>query len=153
MYVLGINAYHGDASACLVKDGELIVAIEEERLNRIKHCAGFPKLAARYCLDKAGIDPADLDHVAIARKPSAPLERKLAFAVSHLADTKRLKSVLSRAAKVVNLKGELAQGLEVEVSTSRAQVHRVEHHRAHAASSFLVSPFEQSALPTIDGCG
>ena len=61
MYILGINAYHGGASACMIRDGELIAAVEEERFRRVKYWAGFPKLAIEHCLREAGIAPSDLD--------------------------------------------------------------------------------------------
>src|SRR6184192_2985737 len=87
MVILGINAYHGDASAAIVVDGQLVAAAEEERFNRIKHAAGFPTLAIRYCLDAAGIKPHEIDHVAIARDPRARLWRKAFYALRmpHLA--------------------------------------------------------------------
>ena len=72
MYILGINAYHGDASAAIIKDGRLIAAAEEERFNRIKHCAGFPEQSIRYCLNEAGVRLEDVDHIGISREPSAP---------------------------------------------------------------------------------
>src|SRR4029078_12578324 len=81
MNILGINAFHGDASAVLVKDGVLVAAIEEERLNRRKHCAGFPTMAVRAVLASGGVAPADLDHVAISRDPKANLHKKILFAV------------------------------------------------------------------------
>ena len=80
MYILGINAYHGDAAAALVRDGKLIAAAEEERFNRFKHAAGFPEQAIRYCLHTAGISVEDLDHVGISRDPSAHLHKKVLFA-------------------------------------------------------------------------
>jgi len=81
MRILGINAFHGDASAALVVDGVLVSAIEEERLNRHKHCAGFPALAVRAVLESAGVSPTQLDHVAVSRDPKANLHKKILFAV------------------------------------------------------------------------
>src|SRR5262249_31868813 len=80
MLILGINAYHGDAAAAIVRDGELIAAAEEERFNRIKHCAGFPTQAIRYCLRAAGVGIEQVDHVGISRDPSAHLHKKVLFA-------------------------------------------------------------------------
>src|SRR6266576_2607902 len=77
MYILGINAYHGDAAAALIKDGRLIAAVEEERFNRIKHCAGFPTQSIQYCLRAAGIDIEQVEHVGISRDPSAHLHKKI----------------------------------------------------------------------------
>src|SRR6185369_5616895 len=79
--ILGINAYHGDVSAVLVRDGELVAAVEEERFRRIKHVAGFPTESIRACLTMAGMDPRDVHHVAVSRNPKAHLWRKGLFAV------------------------------------------------------------------------
>src|SRR5258708_38698983 len=80
MYILGINAYHGDAAAALIKDGRIIAAVEEERFNRVKHCAGFPVQSIQYCLSAAGIEIDDVEHVVISRSPSANLSKKIVFA-------------------------------------------------------------------------
>src|SRR5690242_10832651 len=80
MLILGLNAYHGDAAAAIIRDGELVAAAEEERFNRIKHCAGFPTEAVRYCLREAGVGIEDVDHVGISRDPSAHLHKKVLFA-------------------------------------------------------------------------
>lgn len=158
MYVLGINAYHGDASAAIVHNGKLIAAVEEERFNRIKHCAGFPEQAIRYCLNAAGISLEDLDHVGISRDPSAHLHKKVLFAASRAAKQgagliNQVKDRLGNAAKVRDLKSELARVFDVPKNSIRAKFHNVEHHRAHLASCFYVSPFERAALLSIDGFG
>ena len=154
MYILGINAYHGDASAALIRDGQLVAAAEEERFNRIKHCAGFPKLAIRYCLKEAGIGPADLDHVAISRNPQAHLHKKILFTLTKRPSFKKiLLDRLANAAKVRDPKSTLAGALDIPASTLRARFHRVEHHRAHMASCFFVSPFDSAAVCSIDGFG
>jgi len=160
MYVLGINAYHGDASAALVHDGKLIAAVEEERFNRIKHCAGFPGHAIRYCLEAAGIGVEDLDHVGISRDPSAHLHKKVLFAASRAAKgagatslINQVKDRLGNAARIRDSKSELARVCDTPKNRIRAQFHNVEHHRAHLASCFYVSPFERAALLSIDGFG
>ncbi len=84
MYILGINAYHGDASAAIIENGKLIAAVEEERFNRFKHCAGFPSESIRYCLEAASIVIEDVAHVGISRDPSAHLHKKVLFAAWHL---------------------------------------------------------------------
>src|ERR1700690_4483098 len=81
MNILGINAYHGNASAALVWDGKLVAAVEEERFNRVKYAAGFPAAAIRNCLQEAGITLGDIDHVAVPRNPYARLATKLFYAV------------------------------------------------------------------------
>src|SRR5258706_9390648 len=85
MVILGINAYHGDAAAAIVRDGRLVAAVEEERFNRVKHCAGFPIESIRYCLKAAGVRVEDVDHIGISRDPSAHLHKKILFAATKLA--------------------------------------------------------------------
>ena len=230
MYILGINAYHGDAAAAIIKDGKLIAAAEEERFNRVKHCAGFPTEAVRFCLQAAGIGIEDVDHIGISRDPSAHLHKKILFGASRamgkrpkgevgqisdvrgqmsevgdqrsevggqealsletrntkletaLLETRnskletneysvlstqhfddngngkrgfisQIKDRLANAAKVRDLKSDLARALNVDAKIIRAKFHNIEHHRAHLASSFYVSPFERAALLSIDGFG
>ena len=148
--ILGLNAYHGDAAAALVVDGELVGAAEEERFNRVKHCAGFPAQAAAWCLADAGLSAADLDHVAIGRNPKANFGHKVLRTVMHGASPRYLKARLENAARVRDVKAELEQALGAEVE---AQLHHVEHHQAHVASAFFVSPFEDAAILSIDGFG
>src|SRR6478609_1401585 len=93
MYILGLNAFHGDSSACLLQDGVLIAAAEEERFRRIKHWAGFPAEAIRYCLAEAGATLADVDHIAINSDPKANILRRLGYAFTQRPD---LKLVIDR---------------------------------------------------------
>jgi carbamoyltransferase len=151
--ILGLNAFHGDAAAALVIDGELVAAAEEERFNRVKHCAGFPGLAAAWCLADAGLTAADLDHVAIGRDPKANLGAKLRRTLRHAPSLSFLKARLENAARVRDVRGALATALGVERDAFRARFHNVEHHQAHAASAFLVSPFDEAAILTLDGFG
>ena len=153
MYILGINAYHGDAAACIVKDGQLIAAAEEERFNRKKHCAGFPALAIRYCLEAAGISLDQVDHIGISRDPSAHLHKKILFSLTKLTNLSGLIAArLANAAKIRDLRQELEKVLGVAPS-EKVQFHNVEHHKAHMASCFFVSPFERAAILSIDGFG
>ena len=149
--ILGLNAYHGDAAAALVVDGELVAAAEEERFNRVKHCAGFPALAAAWCLADAGLTAADLDHVAVSRDPKANLGRKLLRTIRHGASARYLKARLDNAARIRDVGSALTEALGVD--ELRAQVHNVEHHQAHVASAFFVSPFEDAAILSVDGFG
>jgi carbamoyltransferase len=153
VYILGINAYHGDAAAAIVKDGQLLAAVEEERFNRKKHCAGFPAAAVRYCLETANISIDDIDHIGISRDPSAHLHKKILFSLSRLGNLSGLISArLANAAKVRDLPADLAQALKMP-NRFRARFHNVEHHKAHMASCFFVSPFEQAAILSLDGFG
>jgi carbamoyltransferase len=153
VYILGINAYHGDSAACLVADGKLVAAIEEERIRRIKHWAGFPSEAIRYCLDQAGLKISEVDHIAIGRNPSAHLHKKVLFSLQHRPSFASIKDRLANMGKVRDLRKVLGASLDVDPTSIRAKLHNVEHHRAHMASSFFLSPFERAACMTIDGFG
>lgn len=150
MVILGLNAYHGDASAAILVDGELVAAAEEERFNRIKHAAGFPAHAICYCLKVAGVKPGEIDRVAIARDPGARIWRKALYA---LRMPRLALDRLGAHAKFASLRNELSQALEVGDQEIKAEIHRVEHHKAHLASSFFVSPFDEAALLSVDGLG
>ncbi|MBI3732693.1 MAG: carbamoyltransferase [Chloroflexi bacterium] len=153
MYILGINAYHAGASACLIKDGQLIGAVEEERFNRRKYWAGFPAQAIRYVLDAAGITAYDLDHVGISRDPSANLMKKVLFTLSKRPSLDLIRSRLTAAAEVRDPKVRLTEALQLDAKALRADFHNVEHHRAHMASAFFVSPFKEAAILSVDGMG
>ncbi len=150
MNILGINAYHGNASAALVCDGRLIAAVEEERFNRVKYAAGFPARAIRYCLDEAGIRLEEVDHIAIPRNPWARMGTKLFYALRMPRFARERIKVL---AKFTSIPEALAQALDLDPQRIRAKFHRVEHHQAHLASTFFVSPFEQAAALSADGLG
>ena len=151
-YVLGINAYHGDVSAALLRDGQLVAAVEEERFRRIKHWAGFPPLAIRSVLEMAGIRGQDVRHVAVSRDPKANLLRKGLFTIRHRPDLRLVLDRVRNAGKVRDLHGPLAAALGVPRDDLPA-IHYVEHHPAHLASAFFVSPFESAACCAIDGFG
>lgn len=153
MYILGINAYHGDSSACILKDGILIAATEEERFRRIKHWAGFPSEAIKFCLREAGISIHEVDYVTISRNPSANIHKKILHSVKNLVSIKALKDRLSNTKKVGDVKQELARVFEVDEKLIKAIIHNVEHHRSHLASAFFASPFDESAILSIDGFG
>jgi carbamoyltransferase len=150
MNILGINAYHGNASAALVCDGKLIAAVEEERFNRVKYAAGFPSAAIHYCLKEAGITLADLDHVAVPRNPYARLGTKLLYALRMPSFARERARVIS---KFTGIPAALASAFDADPQTLKAKFHRVEHHQAHLASTFFVSPFENAALLSADGLG
>jgi len=150
MNILGINAYHGNASAAIVCDGQLIAAVEEERFNRVKYAAGFPAAAIRYCLKEAGLTLADVDHVAVPRNPYARMGTKLFYAARMPSFARERIKVL---AKFTGIQEALADTFDADAEKLKAVFHRVEHHIAHLASSFYCSPFEESALLSADGLG
>jgi carbamoyltransferase len=150
MNILGINAYHGNASAAVVCDGKLVAAVEEERFNRVKYAAGFPAQAIRYCLREAGLRLQEIDHVAVPRNPYARLGTKLLYALRMPSFARGRAKVL---AKFTGIREALAAALDCDPKTIAATFHRVEHHQAHLASAFFVSPFERAALLSADGLG
>jgi carbamoyltransferase len=150
MNILGINAYHGNASAAMVCEGRLIAAVEEERFNRVKYAAGFPAQAIRFCLKEAGLTLGEIDHVAVPRNPYARLAAKLFYALRMPSFARERARVL---AKFQGIREALAQAFDADPKKIRAQFHRIEHHQAHLASSFYCSPFEQAALLSADGLG
>jgi carbamoyltransferase len=152
MYILGINAYHGDVSAVLLNDGILVAAIEEERFRRVKHWAGFPTEAIRRCLVLGGIAGAEVEHVAISRDPKANLLKKGVFALTKRPDLALIVDRVKNARKVRDVRGPLAEALGVAVD-NLPTIHFVEHHPAHLASAFFVSPFADAAVCAIDGFG
>jgi carbamoyltransferase len=151
--ILGLNAFHGDAAAALVVDGTLVAAAEEERFSRVKHVAGFPSFAAAWCLEEAGLGARDLDHVAIGRDPRANLGAKLVQTARRVRNPGYVADRLRSMSRVGGVKEHLAHALGVAGSDLRAALHNVEHHQAHAASAFFVSPFEDAAILTLDGFG
>jgi carbamoyltransferase len=173
MVILGINAYHGDASAALVVDGRLVAAAEEERFSRIKHSAGFPTQAIKACLKIACLEVGDIDHVAVARDPRARLIKKALYAMrmprlawNRLGAHVKFAGINEELSKALGVEGSprgVTSLTEVDATPTetntlqgrelRAEVHRVEHHKAHLASSFFVSPFEEAALLSADGLG
>jgi carbamoyltransferase len=150
MNILGINAYHGNASAALVCDGKLIAAVEEERFNRVKYAAGFPAAAIKYCLQEAGVTISEVDHIAVPRNPYARLGTKLWYAVQMPSFARERARVLT---KFTAIPSALAAVFDIDAGRMKAVFHRVEHHQAHLASSFFVSPFEDAALLSADGLG
>lgn len=151
MYILGINAYHGDASACLLHEEELIAAAEEERFLRIKHWAGFPKESIKYCLKEGGVTLADVDFVAINSDPKANWSRKLFHVLRHRASFSLVRERLrnSQARKTIS------QSFEefFPESVFKGEIRYINHHLSHLASAFYASPYEKSAILSVDGFG
>ena len=152
MNVLGVNAYHGDVSAVLVADGDLVAAVEEERFRRIKHCAGFPANAIAACLQLAGISGRDIDLIAVSRDPRAHWWRKALFLVQH----RPRRTLADRTRHLIRVRGigsSLAAALEVDEPFVASRMRFVEHHPSHLASAAFVSPFDRAAVCAVDGFG
>ncbi len=150
MYVLGISCYYHDAAAALVRDGQLIAAAEEERFNRQKHYSEFPREAIDYCLSEAGITIDDVDYIGFYEKPLVKFNRILETILARwpLTYTNWLRSLPIWLLQKLRI-GDIIQ---TELGTDR-DIHYCQHHLSHAASAFLVSPFEEAAIITADGVG
>ena len=154
MYILGINAYHADSSAAIFKNGIMIAATEEERFTRIKHWAGFPVLSIQFCLKEAGISLKEVDYITIGRDPKAKFLNKLNYlrknpslvfgAITRYRNSKQVASLEDEFRKI---DGSLS------FDTLKSKINNIEHHRSHLASAFFASPFEESAILSIDGSG
>ncbi|MGN6182964.1 MAG: carbamoyltransferase family protein [Thermoanaerobaculia bacterium] len=151
MIILGINAHHADASACILIDGKLIAAAEEERFRRIKHWAGFPSAAVDYCLREAGVSLNEVDHIAVNRDPNARMLQRVRFLLAKRPSMSAVKRRLENRAKIRDIKSEFVEAFHLD--SLKPKLHHVEHHRAHLASAAFVSPFEESAVLSIDGFG
>jgi carbamoyltransferase len=149
-FVLGINAFHGDSAAALLENGVLRSAVEEERLNRVKHWAGFPALAVAEVLRDGGTEIPDVAHAAISRDPSAHLLEKALFVLRSRPGLEAIRSRLGNQRRIQGLEELLRRATG---RTFAGRIHHVEHHRAHLASAFFCSPFAEAACLTIDGFG
>jgi carbamoyltransferase len=153
MIILGINAYHGDVSAVLLRDGELMAAVEEERFRRVKHWAGFPREAIRACLEMAGVSAKEIGHIAVSRNPRAHFLRKALFAVGNRPSLGLVRDRVKNASRVGEIPGRIAELLGLPRKAVKERMHWVEHHPSHLASTFFVSPYDEAAVCAIDGFG
>jgi carbamoyltransferase len=151
MIVLGLNAFHGDSSAALLRDGILVAAAEEERFRRIKHWAGFPTEAIAYCLREAGISISDVEHVAVNQNNSANLFRKLSYVLANLSDIGLVLERIKNRSERQRIPELLEKAFPRQ--SFRGKFHNIEHHFAHLSSAFHVSPFEEAVVVSVDGFG
>lgn len=151
MIVLGLNAYHGDSAAALVRDGKLLFAAEEERFRRVKHWSGLPTQAMRWCLEEAGLKLGDVEVLAINRNPRVNHLRRLLFVLQRRPDLNFILRRLRNIRQAGTVEEAVRAALPGEVL--RARTHHVEHHLAHLASAFHVSPFEEAVCLSVDGFG
>jgi carbamoyltransferase len=153
MLTLGLNLFHSDSSAAILQDGQVRFAIAEERLNRVKHCGSFPRLAIQACLDAVGARIEDVDHVAIGRSTRANLARKVQYALKDPTKLINFIRMRARTQATEDLRSLIAGELDVDRSRLRFQEHHVEHHLCHIASAFFCSDFDEAAGFSFDGSG
>jgi carbamoyltransferase len=126
MIILGLNAFHGDSAAALVRDGKLVAAVEEERFRRVKHWAGFPSKAIAYCLREAGLALSDVEHVAVNQDSRANFLRKLAYLVRQRPNLGLMLNRLKNRRARRNISELMAASFSGQ--PLRGQVHQIEHH-------------------------
>jgi carbamoyltransferase len=153
MLILGLNMFHADASAAIVQDGEVVFAIAEERLNRVKHFGGFPALAIEACLQAVGATILDIDHVAVGQDSDANLAAKIAYTAANPAKIANLIRLRQRKQRGRDVRSLLAKEFNIDPKTLRFQEHHLEHHTAHIASAYYCSPREKAAGFSYDGSG
>src|SRR5262245_40038445 len=151
MIVLGLNCFHGDSSAALIRDGKLVAAADEERLRRVTHWAGFPSQAITICLGEGGITLSEVDHGAINQDSRANLVGKLQYILAQRPDPRLVWSRWKNRRARVNVANLLRQS--VPGSEFDGPIHPVEHHAAHLSSAFHVSSFERAVAVSVDGFG
>jgi carbamoyltransferase len=151
MIILGLNAYHGDSAAALIKDGKLVAAAEEERFRRIKHWSGMPTEAIRWCLKEAGVSLSDVEHVAINRNPKVNNVRRALYALRKRPSLSLIMKRLKNMQRAASFEDQLMASFQGQ--SFKAQVHHVEHHLAHLASAFSVSGFDEAVCLSVDGFG
>jgi carbamoyltransferase len=152
--ILGINAFHADASACLLRDGQMVAAVAEERLNRRKHYAGFPALAIRKVLEIGGLGIRDVDSIAIGHDPSANLHAKLKHAALHPVESiGAARTAIRRQIRIRSMADVVSQECGFPSRECRFEVINVEHHLAHVSSSYYCSNFQEAAAFSFDASG
>jgi carbamoyltransferase len=151
MYILGISAYYHDSAACLVRDGEIVAAAQEERFTRRKHDHRFPSLAIKCCLKQAGITEADVDFVAFYDKPLLKFERLLETYIDYA--PRGVQSFLKAMPLWLGEKLWTREQIARDMNDFSGKILFTEHHEAHAAKRLLSVAFESAAVLTIDGVG
>ena len=154
MIILGLNTHHADSSAAIFVDGKLIAATEEERFTRIKHWAGFPKEAIQFCLGEAGTTLEEVDYITIGRDAKAKMGKKVLFALKNLkTGTSLLKNRLKNRKDISSMSEQFSEAFGCSTEMIDRKLVYAEHHRAHLASAFFASPYEEAAILSIDGSG
>ena len=151
MNVIGINAFHGDSAACLLIDGKLRAAAEEERFRRIKHWAGFPSKAIEFCLDEVGLTLSDIDIIAINSDKNAAKKQKLRFLLTGQASLPLIKEKLFIRKKRASIEEHLQR--EIPDQSFNGKIEWIEHHECHLASAFFASSFDDAVTISVDGFG
>lgn len=151
MKIIGLNAFHGDSSACLFVDGEMVAAVEEERFRRLKHWAGFPSMSIQYCLESQKLQLSDIDFIAINTNPKAARAKKIRYVLSGQSSLALIKEKILVREKRKSIDQYLLETFPSESFTGKVEY--VEHHLAHLASTYNVSPYQEASIISVDGFG
>lgn len=151
--ILGLNVYHGDSSACLLKNGEILCAFEEERFTRKKHWAGFPFKSIEYCLKEVNINIENVDYITISRDPKHNLSKKILFLLKNPLSLINFINRISNKNNIENIAKDFNKFFNISLEDVRNKIKYVEHHSSHLASAFFASPFDESAILSIDAFG
>ena len=153
MFVLGLNAFHGDASACIFKDGNLVAAAEEERFSRIKHSAGFPSKSIEFCLKKLNISLDQVDYITINRNPKLRFSKKIIYALKNIFKLKKINDRYKNFKKINSLENQFAKYFDINKKNISKKIIHIDHHLSHAASCVIPSEFSECNFVTVDGFG
>jgi len=151
LIILGLNAFHADSAACLVKDGILLAAVEEERFRRIKHWAGLPSMSIRYCLEQCNLCLSDVDVIAINQDSKAHVWKKIAYAIRKRPELSLVVDKIRKRKNRSSMEDQLKEIFPNE--TFRGKVNYIEHHLCHLSSAYHVSPYNQAVVVSVDGFG
>jgi carbamoyltransferase len=151
--ILGLNTYHADSSACIIKNSELQFAIEEERLNRIKHWAGFPVRSINECLKQTNTNISEITDITVNSNPLSNLKNKIPFFLKNYLFNKKKIEIFNRLKKKLEIKNELLENFKDHKINKNLKIHYIDHHKAHIASAFFPSRFEKAIGLSIDGFG
>lgn len=151
MKIIGLNAFHGDSSACIFIDGEMKSAVEEERFRRLKHWAGFPSMSIRYCLESQNLNLSDIDYIAINTDPKASRAKKIRYVLLGQSSLALIKEKILVREKRKSIDQYLLEAFPDECFTGKVEY--VEHHLAHLASAYSVSPYKSASIISVDGFG
>ncbi|MBC8302732.1 MAG: carbamoyltransferase, partial [Pelagibacterales bacterium] len=151
--VLGLNCNHADSSACIIKDGKLIFAIEEERINRIKHWAGLPIQSIEECLKQSNVDCSEITDIALNTNPLSNIKEKTFFFIKNYLVGSKKREIANRIRKKITLKKDINNLLSSKKLSKNVKIHYIDHHISHIASAFYASNFGKAIGLSIDGFG
>ena len=151
MIILGLNIFHGDAAACIIKDNEILIAVEEERINRIKHSSGFPIKSIKYCLEYSNLKISDIDYVCVNRNPKINFFKKIVFVIKNNLNLSYVIDRVNNLNKINSIKNLFKNFFED--NEVKFKIIYTQHHLSHISSAFHLSGFEKSSVLSIDGFG